>query len=96
MKTLLQPKFLAAFILLTILICLQYRVWFESGGMLDVIHLKKQLRQQTQENDQLKQRNLLLIQQVAHLQKNNSAIESRARDELGMIKKNETFYQVVK
>ena len=36
-----------------------------------------------------------IILQVEHLQKNDDAIESRARQELGMIKKEETFYQIV-
>lgn len=78
------------------LVFLQYRLWFEKGGMVDMIHLKKQLSLETQQNDRLKKRNQDLLKQVEILQKNNTAIESRARGELGMIKKGETFYQVVK
>ena len=83
-------------ILLILLIVLQYRLWFQSDGVFDMLRLKKQLSLQDQENGQLKKRNQLLVQQVQKLQNNNDAIESRARHELGMIKKNETFYQVVK
>lgn len=84
-------------ILLTILLVfLQYCLWFESGGIIDMMRMKKKLAIETQQNEQLKKRNSALLEQVQHLQKNNDAIESRARSELGMIKKGETFYQVVK
>jgi cell division protein FtsB len=74
---------------------LQYRLWLEPGGILDMLYLKKHLAQESQENVQLKKRNEALKHQVLYLQKNQNAIESRARQELGMIKKGETFYQVV-
>lgn len=82
--------------LVLILALLQYRLWFQSGGIKDMMHLKKQLAVETQQNELLKKRNQALIKQVEYLQKNNSAIESRARRELGMVKKGETFYQVIK
>jgi cell division protein FtsB len=75
---------------------LQYRLWFETGGIFDMLRLKKEVSLQQQENDKLKKRNDTLLQQVQHIQKNKDAVESRARRELGMIKKGETFYQVVK
>jgi cell division protein FtsB len=82
--------------LILVLIIFQYRLWFQSDGIIDMIRVKKQLSLQMQENEQLKKRNQLLLQQVERLQNNNEAVESRARHELGMIKKGETFYQVVK
>lgn len=83
-------------LLILLLGFLQYRLWFESGGILDMLHLKKQFTQQSQENDKLKKRNETLIRQVQYLQANHDAVESRARQELGMIKQDETFYQIVK
>ncbi len=82
-------------ILLILLVFLQYRLWFQSGGIFDMLHLKKQLVSETKKNDVLKQRNQKLLVEVEHLQKNQDAVEMRARQELGMIKKDETFYQVV-
>lgn len=82
--------------LLILLLVFQYRLWFQSDGIIDMLRLKKELTTEMQENDQLKKRNQLLLQQVQRLQNNNDAIESRARHELGMIKHGETFYQVVK
>jgi cell division protein FtsB len=83
-------------ILLIVLIFLQYRLWFETGGIFDMLHLRKQLAVEQVKNEKLKKRNQLLLLQVQHLQQNQDAVESRARQELGMIKKGETFYQVVK
>ncbi len=82
-------------ILLLLLLFLQYRLWFESGGVIDMLHLKKSVAQQTQENDKIKKRNQLLAEQVQRLQKNPAAVEAHARQDLGMVKKGETFYQVV-
>ncbi len=82
--------------LIVVLIFFQCRLWFQSGGLLDMRQLKKQLSLQMQENDKLKKRNEMLMQQVERLQKNPDTIEGHARGELGMVKKGETFYQVVR
>ena len=81
--------------LLAALFLLQYRLWFETGGLRDMLRLKKKVVVQTTENEKLKKRNQELLSQVQQLQNNGQAVESRARNELGMIKKDETFYQVV-
>jgi cell division protein FtsB len=83
-------------ILVLLLVFLQYRLWFDSGGIIDMMRLKKKLTVEMQENEKLKKRNQVLIQQVQRLQKDNQAVETRARNELGMVKKGETFYQVIK
>lgn len=83
-------------VLLGALAFLQYRLWFESGGILDMLKMKTLLAQQTDETDKLKKRNEELLFQVQRLQNSKDASESRARNELGMIKKDETFYQIVK
>jgi len=51
---------------------------------------------QTIENEELKKRNALLLFQIKRLRNSKDATEARARNELGMVKKGETFYQVVK
>lgn len=83
-------------ILVLLLVFLQYRLWYGNGGIKDVVTLKKQLASQTQINDDLKKHNEELLHQVHYLQANQDAVESRARQELGMIKKGETFYQIMK
>jgi cell division protein FtsB len=86
---------LVPILLVLFLIFLQYRLWFDADGIIDMLHIKKQLEYQLHENAELKKRNDDLLTQVRSLQTSNDAIEGRARQELGMIKKGETFYQVV-
>jgi cell division protein FtsB len=83
----------AIFVLLLIL--LQYRLWIGNGSMNEVHHLQEQISQIEQENESLKERNLSLAAEVLDLKQGQEAIEERARSEMGMIKYDETFYQIV-
>lgn len=85
-----------AVFLFAALLFLQYRLWFESGGMRDMFELKKSLALQVKETDKLREHNDELLFQIHRLQNSQDAAETRARNELGMIKKGETFYQIVK
>jgi cell division protein FtsB len=82
---------LAAFIVL-----LQYPLWFGKGGWLRVWGLERQVQEQKQNNAALAQRNGALDAEVRDLKQGFEAIEERARYELGMIKQDEVFYQVVR
>lgn len=84
------PIFLAA-----VLIFLQYHLWFDSSGILALYDLKKEVTLQMETNRQLKQTNEALIGEINHLHTDRDAIESHARHDLGMVKKDETFYQVI-
>lgn len=84
-----------AIVLVILLGLLQYKFWAGDGGVLEVRDLKRQIQQQTVENQRLKERNAALAAEVEDLKHGLSAIEERARLELGMIRKDETFYQVV-
>lgn len=79
-----------------LLMFLQYRLWFESGGIGDVLRYKKMLVKQTAENSLLRKHNDELLEQVQRIQNSQDAAEARARSELGMVKQGETFYQVVR
>lgn len=86
----------AIFVALSILfVLLQFKLWFGEGSIKDVWHLEDAIAAQSSENAQLKERNQTLIAEVNDLKQGLDAIEERARSELGMIKKGETFYQVV-
>jgi cell division protein FtsB len=87
---------LLAAALLVALLLLQYRLWFRADGMRDIWRLKGAIAQQTAENEKFKKRNDELLFQIQRLQHSADATESRARNELGMVKKGETFYQIVK
>jgi cell division protein FtsB len=82
-------------ILMLLLVFLQYRLWFESDGIIDMMRVKRQLALEAVQNEKLKKRNEILIRQIQNLQTSNVAVEARARGELGMVKRGETFYQVV-
>ena len=84
------------FVLIAVFVFLQYRLWFEPSGVRDLFKMKSTIEIQNHENDDLKKKNDDLMNQIERLKNNEDAVESRARDELGMIKKDETFYQVVK
>lgn len=83
-------------LLILMLIFLQYHLWFESGGIIDMLRLKKELAMKVEQNNKLKKRNEELLQQVKGVKNNAVAVESSAREELGMIKKGEVFYQIAK
>ncbi|MFW0089517.1 MAG: cell division protein FtsB [Coxiella endosymbiont of Haemaphysalis qinghaiensis] len=73
---------------------LQYQLWFETGGILSVYRLRKNLHYQVAENKKLAERNAVLMADIFDLKHGNQAIEERARNDLGMIKKGEVFYQI--
>ena len=82
-------------ILIVLTILLQYRLWFGDGGLVEVWNLRHAVEEQKQENAALMERNKALEAEVKDLKQGLDAIEERARSELGMIKKDETFYQAV-
>lgn len=81
--------------LVVLLGLLQYRLWLSDDGMAEVARLRGEIEAQRQENATLRERNRSLAAEVQDLKKGTAAIEERARTDLGMIGKNETFYQVV-
>jgi cell division protein FtsB len=87
-------KWLAA-TLLAIVALLQYRLWLSNDGVRELTRLDDAVERQRAENSELEERNQQLVAEVADLKAGMAAIEERARSELGMIGRNETFYQVV-
>jgi cell division protein FtsB len=82
-------------VLTVLLILLQYEFWFSDGGVKTVWKIQNDINKQQKVNAQLDKRNQVLIAEIKDLQSGNSAIEARARNNLGMIKKGEVFYQIV-
>ena len=83
-------------LLLLLLGSLQYLLWFGEGNIPDAWKLKRQADAQAAENAALAKRNVALTAEVTDLKQGTAAIEERARNELGMVKKGESFYQVVR
>ncbi len=82
--------FLSALILL-----LQYPLWFSDNSLPDAWKLRATIETQAEENRQLAERNRLLDAEVQNLKKGLEVVEEKARYELGMIKKDETFFQII-
>jgi cell division protein FtsB len=82
-------------ILLVFLAGLQFRLWVGEGSLAHRAELNRQLGEQESENQALRERNALIATDVESLKTNLNAIEEKARADLGMIKKGETFYLVI-
>ncbi len=78
-----------------LIIAIQYPLWFGKGGWLRVRQLDQQVEEQRAQNDKLALRNAALNAEVLDLKTGLDAIEERARTELGMIKPDEIFFQVL-
>ncbi|MBI3902840.1 MAG: cell division protein FtsB [Nitrosomonadales bacterium] len=83
------------FILLALLLLLQYPLWLGKGGWLKVWDLDRQVEAQKQLNQKTQTRNAALDAEVRDLKQGTEAIEERARSELGMVKQGETFFQII-
>ena len=84
-----------AFVLLVLLLWLQYKIWLQDGGIPEVLQLQDEIELVKSEVARLKERNMSLHAEVKDLKKGLDAIEERARSEMGMIKQGEVYYQVI-
>ena len=82
-------------ILAALIIALQYPLWLGKGSWLKVWEVDQELKKQQTENERLKVRNSYLDAEVKDLKTGYEAIEERARSELGMVKQDELFFQVI-
>ena len=74
---------------------LQYRLWFGDGSIKQIMQYQERLDDLQLQGKQKLERNQALYAEVLDLRKGQEAIEERARQDLGMIKENETFFQVI-
>jgi cell division protein FtsB len=78
-----------------VLISLQYRLWLSDQGLREVSRLQASVDAQASANREQVERNRQLVAEVTDLKVGLTALEERARSELGMVGNSETFYQVV-
>jgi cell division protein FtsB len=81
--------------LVILLVYLQDRLWLGDGGLLELWNVHQEVEAQREENARLRERNEALNAQVLDLKQGLDAIEERAREDMGMVKQGETFYQIV-
>ena len=82
-------------VLLVLLGLLQYRLWFGKNSIPDYLNREQEVQAQAEQNATLAQRNALLEADINDLKIGLEAIEERARNELGLIKRGETFYRIL-
>jgi cell division protein FtsB len=82
-------------ILIAAALTLQGQLWFSADGFVKTSKLRAAVSEQQRQNEALRQRNQALDAEVVNLKERLEAAEERARNDLGMIGPNETFFQVV-
>jgi cell division protein FtsB len=78
-----------------LILLIQIPLWLGKGGWLRAWQLEEVVEKEKGKNAQLERRNSGLAAEVKDLKTGTDAVEERARYELGMVKKDEIFYQVV-
>jgi cell division protein FtsB len=86
---------LLALALVALIALLQYPLWLGKGSWLRVWEVDQQLRAQRVANQKLQTRNSALDAEVRDLKQGLEAVEERARSELGMVKQDEIFFQIL-
>jgi cell division protein FtsB len=81
--------------LLLLLGILQYRLWIAEGSLAERARLERQVSEQTRVNEELRRRNAVLEREVLELKTGSAGLEQRAREQLGLVKEGEIFYQFV-
>ncbi len=82
-------------LLAALIVLVQYPLWLGKGGWLRVWEVDRQLETQVARNERLERRNVALDAEVRDLKQGVDALEERARYELGMVKSDEVFFQIV-
>jgi cell division protein FtsB len=82
-------------VIILLIIHLQYRLWLGDGSIAEIKAYQVRLEELKKLTEEKRQRNAALYAEVLDLRKGKEAIEERARNELGMIKEDETFFQVL-
>jgi cell division protein FtsB len=82
-------------ILLALVCAIQYPLWLGKGGWMRVWEVDRQIGAQREVNAKLRVRNGALDAEVRDLKQGLEAIEERARSELGMVRQDEIFFQVL-
>lgn len=88
-------RWLVVIVLLICFVLLQRELWFGRGGLVHGWHLSARVEKQREQNVRLKRRNAQRYQEVKNLKSGTAAVEEHARTDLGLVKKGETFYQIV-
>src|SRR3546814_13798025 len=82
-------------ILVVLTAAVQYPLWWGKGGWLRAHELQQTIATQKETNQALLARNNAMKAEVQDLKSGTEAIEERARGDLGLVKKDEIFVQIL-
>ena len=88
-------KFIALLLVL-LLVVMQVNVWLTKDGYSRLAEIKELIQDQQKENNEMVSRNSQLKEEIKDLKDGYSAIEEKAREDIGMIKEGEEFYLLTK
>jgi cell division protein FtsB len=88
-------KFIALLLVL-FLVMMQVNIWLTKDGYSRVAEIKELIQDQQKENNEMVSRNSQLREEIKDLKDGYSAIEEKAREDIGMIKEGEEFYLLTK
>ena len=88
-------KFIALLLVL-FLVMMQVNFWLTKDGYSRVAEIKELIQDQQKENNEMVSRNSQLKEEIKDLKDGYSAIEEKAREDIGMIKEGEEFYLLTK
>lgn len=77
-----------------VLLFLQFQLWIGEGSIAELVSTRGEIARQQKENERLYRRNRLLATEVVELQNGLEIVEEQARLDLGMVRKDETFYLI--
>jgi len=82
-------------ILGALIVAIQLPLWLGKGGWLRVWEVDQQVAAQRAKNALLESRNAAVAAEVRDLKQGLEAVEERARYELGLVRPDEVFFQIV-
>lgn len=82
-------------ILLILFVYLQYKLWILDGNIKEMWTLEERIEMLVEENGALQTRNNALQAEVENLKTGKDVVEEKARRDLGLVGKDETFFQIV-
>lgn len=90
-----KPQTIFIVILSVLFVLLQYKLWFSSDGFRQYTYLKEKVIEATDQNAELQKRNNQAMAEVNNLKRGEDAVEEHARNDLGLVRPGETFYQII-
>ncbi|MBL10647.1 MAG: cell division protein FtsB [Acidiferrobacteraceae bacterium] len=89
-------RLMGIIISLAMLGSLQYSLWVGDNNLTDLYKMNVQIENLQKENKELRNKNNNLHADVIDIKNRPGAIERKARYDLGLIKKGESFYQIIR